>query len=299
MIGNKLATRNVMNNGGLLKGRYRILERPYGLRVVRNVRISLPQLGLAAIVLAGILTAVGFVIYGNEMGPHFIAVSIGILGEVTVVVLVLDRMASSQKMREWSFVESVVSHGVSACMVDLLRLCGVRWSPASFARNGARYEEFVRIARLHLANLRSNLEGLALGAEPERYEQARRIELRLAWLTDYLSQIPDGQRGPGAEYEIILSTMRLTGEFLQATSTAEFRTLFVTAGAIVTALGEIRSPQESDRAADKFWDARMRAQNEMLRLNPALGTGILYDIDQALAPVYFAIDYALWSSFDE
>jgi hypothetical protein len=184
--------------------------------------------------------------------------------------------------------------------VDLLRLCGVRWSPASFARNGARYEEFVRIARLHLANLQSNLEGLALGAEPGKYEQARRIELRLAWLTDYLSQIPDEQRRPGAEYEIVLSTMRLTGEFLQAaTSTAEFRTHFVTAGAIVMALGEIRSPQDSDRAADEFWHARMRAQNEMLRLNPALGTGILYDIDQALAPVYFAIDYALWSSFDK
>jgi hypothetical protein len=65
------------------------------------------------------------------------------------------------------------------------------------ARSGNihRYGEFVQITRLHLTNLRSNLEGPALGTEPGSYKRARQIEFRLAWLADYLSDFPDTSAG--------------------------------------------------------------------------------------------------------
>src|SRR5690349_10481796 len=115
-------------------------------------------LGFLALLSSAGLAALSFAVYGEEMGPHIFATIIGILGEAALVVLILDRMAASQKQREWRFVGAVVSHGVAACMVDLTRLYGVRWDLESYHVNSNRYSEFVQILRLHLANLRSNLE---------------------------------------------------------------------------------------------------------------------------------------------
>jgi hypothetical protein len=75
----------------------------------------------------------------------------------------------------------------------------------------------------NLANLRSNLEGLALGAKPDVYEQARKIERRVAWMANYLNDKPTRAARPQQwELETILSTMKLAGEFMQATVATEF-----------------------------------------------------------------------------
>jgi hypothetical protein len=269
-----------MNHDGSLEARHSMQERAQWLRAVWNARMLLRLLGLSALALAVILTAVGFVIYGKEMGPHIIAVSIGILGEAAVVVLVLDRVTGRQKKEEWSFVRRVVGHGASACMVDLLRFCCIRWSPKAFDANHERYDEFVRITRLHLANWRSNLEGLALGAEPGAYEQAWQIGFQLAWLADQLSQVPNCSRRPGPEYQIVLKTMHQIGEFLIALTREEFEDHLATARAIIKDLDRIRSPEESDEAADDFFHARQSAQEKLIRLKPTLGLGIWYDISQ-------------------
>jgi hypothetical protein len=258
-----------------------------------------------ALLLSAGLVVLSFVVYGKEMGPHVFATLIGILGEVALVVLVLDRMANSQKLREWSFVGTVVSHGVAACMVDLSRLYDVRWSQAAYRVNSDRYDEFVKILRLHLADLQSNLEGLALGAKPEVYEQARKIQRRIAWMANYLSNKPVSAALP-REWELgnILSTMKLAGEFMQATVAAEFTSNLSRAGDTMTNVGKIESPGKSNVAADRFGRLRMRCQTELLRRNPGVrpevlrgslstGIGIWFDIDQELAPFYFAIDFML------
>jgi hypothetical protein len=267
-------------------------------------------LGLLALLLSTGLAALSFVVYGEEMGPHIFATIIGILGEAALVVLVLDRMANSQKRREWRFVGTVVSHGVAACMVDLMRLYGTRWSSEAYRYNSGRYGEFMQMLRLHLANLQSNLEGLALGAEPDVYEQARKIERRVAWMANYLNDKPPSAARPQLwELEIILSTMKLAGKFMQATVAVEFTGNLIKADDAMTNLRKIESPEESDGAADRFWRLRMDSQNELLRLFPSLkpetlhhsqsaGIGIWYDIDQTLAPFYFAIDYMLFDRID-
>jgi hypothetical protein len=84
-----------------------------GLRNRLSVQLYL-FLGLLTILLSAGLAAISFMAYGKEMGPHIFATIIGILGEAALVVLVLDRMANSQKLREWRFVGTVVSHGVAA-----------------------------------------------------------------------------------------------------------------------------------------------------------------------------------------
>jgi hypothetical protein len=282
-----------MNTSSVSK-RFRVQGIRYWSVALKNTRLSLWQLGMSALALAAILVTVGFLLFGKDMGPHTIATAAGILGEAALVVLVLDRMANSQRKREWNFVGAVVSHGVAACMVDVVRLCCIRWSPQAYGANIARYGEFVQIARLHIMNLRSNLEGLALGAEPESYKQARRIEFRLAWLADYLSNIPGKPAKPGVELHLVDSTIKLIGQFFRTTNEVEFATVSSMVTSVIAADDPIRSPEGPGKAADEFFAARMRAQNEILRRHPAGETGIWYDIDQELAPIYFAIDYIMF-----
>jgi hypothetical protein len=203
-------------------------------------------------------------------------------------------MADTQRKHDWNFVQTLVGRGVAACMVDIVRLCCVRWSPRSYNANIHRYGEFAQIARLDVGNLRSNLEGLALIAEPKSYEQARRIERRLAWLADYLGDIPSKPAKPGVEFERVVETVRLIGDFLLGTAKAEFSADSSAANSIVAALGPIRSPEGPSEAADEFVDARYLVQTEILGRRPDGGRGIWYDIDQQLAPAYFAIDHILF-----
>jgi hypothetical protein len=97
---------------------------------------------------------------------------------------------------------------------------------------------------------------------------------------------------------------------MQATVAAGFKENLIKAGNAMADLREIESPEESDTAADKFWELRMDSQNELLSLYPNLkpetlrhgqsaGIGIWYDIDQTLAPFYFAIDYTLFDRIND
>ena len=226
-------------------------------------------------------------------------------------MLVLDRMAKSQQQREWRFVGTIVSHGVASCMVYLTRLYGIRWGPESFRAHSDRYDEFIQRLRLHLANLQSNLEGLALGAKPAVYEQARKIERRVAWMADYLSDKPSSGASPWqAELALVLSTVKPAGEFMQAAVTAEFTGNLIKAGDAMAHLIQIESPEKSNAAADRFWELRMHSQEEMLRRNPSIkpkmlhnipsdGLGIYYDTDDELAPFYFAIDFVLFDRISD
>jgi hypothetical protein len=263
--------------------------------VLRNARRPLRLAGISALALAAILIIIGFILYGAEMGPHTVATAAGILGEAALVVLVLDRVADTQRKHEWNFVRTLVSHGVAACMVDIVRLCCVRWSPKAYSANIDRYCEFVQIARLDVTSLRSNLEGLALSAEPESYKQARRIERRLAWLADYLGSIPSEPAKPGVEFQRVVETIKLIEEFFLRTAEVEFSADSSMANSVIATLDPIRSPEGPSEAADEFITTRHKAQTEILRRRSTGEIGIWYDIDQQLAPAYFAIDHALFA----
>jgi hypothetical protein len=254
--------------------------------------LSLRVLGAAAAGVAAVLTAVSFAVYGGEMGPHIIATVIAVLGEAALVVLVLDRVAKAQERKDWHFVEAVVCQGIAACMVDVVRLCAVRWNPLAFQVNIGRYYEFLETLRLHVADLRSNLEGLALGAEPHVYQQARLIERRVAWISSHLSPAPD-RPAPDPEYAMVADTIRIAGHLLEKSASSGFTPDIRNARSLATELGALDPFNGIQSADDRFWTFRLRIQDAVLRQS-ARERGIWYDIDQELATVYFAIDYVLF-----
>jgi hypothetical protein len=261
-------------------------------------RLSVRQLGVAALAVSLSLVVVGVAIYGGEMWPHLIAEAVGIFGETALVVLVLDRMSSSEGRREWRFVSTAAGHRMAACVTDVMRLCCVRWSPTAYEANIERYAEFTRIAKLHLEDLRNILTALALSSEPHGYERARRIELRLAWLVNYLGDVPGKPENPGPEYPIVVGTVKSVAEFLQFVASPEFLSDASAADCIVARLGGPKNPASSSSDAQEFVSLRLAAQDELLRMKAdgdAPVRGIFYDIDQELAHGYFAIDYTLLS----
>jgi hypothetical protein len=149
------------------------------------------------------------------MGPAIFAGVAGIFAEAALVVLVLDRVNRFQEARDWAFVRDIVGQRMAATMVDVMRLAGIRWSGAALHAERDRHAEFLEVAEVHLADLRSNLEGLAVRAEPADYRAARRVELRLAWLVRNLRTAPDDAIPPGGEWPIVLETSRAISRFLE------------------------------------------------------------------------------------
>jgi hypothetical protein len=250
------------------------------------------ELGLAVLTCSLVLLGVGVAVYGKEMGPHVIATVAGILGEAALVVLVLDRIARAQEKRDWRFVRQTIGQRMAACVVDVVRLCGVKWSPRAYAANIDRYREFVGIADLHLADLRSNVEGLALGAEPRDYDTARWVELRLAWLVQQARQLPGQPTPPTYDLTVLSETATAISAFLE-------RDPGFASNMASASEGVAKMRLEAPLDVDRFWSARMTAQSQLLTSpmqEHMTARGIWFDISGELAVRYFALDAALLKS---
>ena len=239
------------------------------------------------------LLGVGFVIYGHAFWAQLLATVTALLAETALVLLVLDRATKAQAERDWGFVREIVGARMAAAMVDIMRLCGVRFSPLAFRASGARYEEFVQLAELHLQDLRSNLEGLALRAEPSEYSEARRIEVRLAWLCGHLQDSLWRPSRPAIEERTVLvDTVVSIRRFLLRHDA--FKS---TIEAVETMVGTPRVVLWRD--PDRFWQTRLGLQQRLLDEYRELGSlprGIIADIDGTLALRYFAIDAAMMTT---
>lgn len=170
-----------------------------------------------------------------------------------------------------------------------MRLAGTRWSPIAFTANLERHGEFVRLAEIHLADLRSQLEGLAIRAEPGDYRDARRVELRLGWLVRYLRDSTTAATPPGAEWPVIIDTTRRIRTFLRQDASLK--------AAMAWADKFVAPPQMEDAVdLDAFWMERMTAQERLLESSRKASQsprGILFDIDGDVAVQYFALDAEL------
>lgn len=257
-----------------------------GAQTETNVGVA-TIFGLCALLVALTLFSVSYLIYDDEIGPHIYATLAGVFAEAALVVLVLDQISRNQERREWSFVRRAVGERIAAAMVDVMRLFVVRWSPMAYEANNARYDEFVTVAELHLADLRSNLQSLALGAEPRDYREARRIELRLAWLIRYLRVGTASPTHPDRELLFVVTeTARLTKNFLHRESRY--------APTLATAAQTVARTRVVD--ADAFFTARQEAQATVSQLevgDSRSPSGIMFDVEGELALKYFAIDSSL------
>jgi hypothetical protein len=200
-------------------------------------------------------------------------------------------LTQKQKQGEWAFVRKVVGQRMAACMVDILRLCCVRWSSIAYSSNVSRYGEFVHIAQMHFADLRSSIGGLALGAEPSDYEFARKMELRIGWMIDKFETKPEfPQEPPQWMHSIVLGTHKEIHQFLVAESGID------KVSKIVSEIEPSILDKTSIDDMNNFFFRRMAAQNELLKLQERSGSpaqGIWFDLDQELALGYFAIDSIL------
>jgi hypothetical protein len=266
-------------------------------------QITLNQFGAAALVGAALSIALGFTFRRREMAPHLYGGAAAILLEAALVVFVLDRLTDKKKHEEWAFVQDVVGRRMAACMVDILRLSGVHWSSAVYPGDPARYSEFVGIARLHFADLRSSIEGLALGAEPSDYREARKIELRIAWLIDKFGGVPDDFADlPQAVRIGVMETHDMVRLFLSGTGPtrktdaaieADLEEALETAAAIVRRIVVADPGRTFLENIGSFWTTRMSAQDELLTQRRYRVPGIWFDVDLELALGYFAIDSVL------
>jgi TIR domain len=201
-------------------------------------------------------------------------------------------LVQRQKQREWAFVrKKIVGQRMATCMVDILRLCCVRWSSSAYSSNVSRYNEFVNIAQVHFTDMRSSLEGLALDAEPSDYEFARKMELHIGWIIDKIGTKPEFPQEPlQAVYSIVLETHAAIYQFLVVESIVH---------KILKLVAEIEPSILHKTSIDdmnKFFSRRMAAQNELLKLqerNSSSVRGIWFDVDQELGLGYFVIDSIL------
>jgi hypothetical protein len=249
--------------------------------------------GVASFVLAVGLFATGAAVYGRDMGPAILGGIAGIFAEAALVVLLLDRVVRLQEARDWAFVRETMGERMAATMVDVMRLAGVRWSALALKANRDRHAEFVNVAEVHLADLRSNLEGLALRAEPADYRAARRVELRLAWLVRVLRPEPDEAVVPGPEWPIVIDTTRAIRAFLRRDEFPRSSTL--------PGHESVPGSQSQMQLMDVFWMERMRMQQRIhdSEMGEVASRGILFDIDGDLAITYFAIDAALIERYSQ
>ena len=252
-------------------------------------------LGVALNVGATWLTSKGFNPTGTPLGwimQHLpIALTCAGILLVLTILSVLDRLTQRQKQREWAFVRKIVGQRMATCMVDILRLCCVRWSSSAYRGNVSRYGEFVHTAQTHFADLRSSIEGLALGAEPGAYEFARKMELRISWIIDKIETKPEFPQGPPPEvYSVVLDTHAKIHQFLVAGSSIP------KISKIVAEIEPSILDKTSINDMNKFFSKRMAAQDELLKLqerNSSSVQGIWFDVDQELALGYFVIDSIL------
>jgi hypothetical protein len=260
-------------------------------------RFTASQAGLVALTIGAISTLVGLLLYGADMGPNLVAEASGVLVEVALVLLVLDRLAESFRRREWGFAQSEVGRRLAATMVDVMRLFSVRWSPTAYRHNLDRYVYFVELSQLHFSDLRSNIEAFAATSQPAMYEKSRRIELRLSWLIHRFREKPQMPYVTSEELSVVRETMSLVVDFLTGANGRMIHSQLTQAHTIVQDLADADGVEDIVDP-DIFTDLRMKAQNRLVHQrqnpqDPLPPSGIVYDIDHHLAVDYLAIDHSL------
>ncbi|KOU15019.1 hypothetical protein ACR3S4_28050 [Streptomyces sp. CH8.1] len=257
------------------------------------LRVTLTLVGACALA-GGIGLAVAGLFFLDGMTGNITGEAVGILIDIAIVSLVVERVASMQRRREWDFAYAALIESAAATFVDIMRLLYVRTSPSSFSANVDRYEEFIKIAALHASTLRSNIEGFATALAPEAHSLCRRTEQRMLWMIDRLAEPP---RAPVVE-DRYFSLMNGVAEELLAFSRKEggrrYRNERQAIDAALLAVGEFAGGSDNSRNLDDLWRYRLSVQSELLRSTQVDSgyavRGIRDDFDNRYSFGYFLLD---------
>jgi hypothetical protein len=152
--------------------------------------------GAVAFLLALAWSAIGLLLYGQDMTPNLLAELAGVSVEVAVAALIVDRLMSRHQRQQWDFAYRALAKQASEAFVDVMRLVDVRGSAAALPANLPRYGYFVQLGEQHLGDLRSHIESSATALDPHTHEQYRRVERRLSWCLGQLRTTPTHADSP-------------------------------------------------------------------------------------------------------
>ncbi|MFF0000734.1 hypothetical protein [Streptomyces avermitilis] len=231
------------------------------------------------------------------MTGNIVSEAVGILIDIAIVSLVVERIASMQRRREWDFAYAALMESTASTFVDVMRLLYVRTSPRAFSANIDRYGEFVKIATLHASTLRSNIEGFATALTPEAHSLCRRTEQRLLWMIDRLSERPPE---PVMEERHFSFMNGVAAEFLafsQKEGGQRYQSERQVIDAALQSIGEFRRGGGELRSFSDLMEYRLSVQSELLRsVQPdstlAVRT-IRDDFDNRYSFGYFLLDSEL------
>ncbi|NMO88658.1 hypothetical protein [Actinomycetospora sp. TBRC 11914] len=135
--------------------------------------------GVVALVLAVAVAIVGLFRFGRDLEANLWAGVAGLFLDIAVAALVINVLTRIEIRRRWHASYHALSGRFAACYVAAMRLFYIRIGPSVREANESRMPEFIEIFKLHLDDLRSNLEAFATLLEPDTYAECRAIEQRL------------------------------------------------------------------------------------------------------------------------
>lgn len=177
--------------------------------VERTTRAALYG-GASALLLGVGLAVAGVLAYGSNMTANLLAGFAGAAVEIAVAVLIIDRVTAARRRRQWAFAYDAMSDRLAVTFVDVMRILWIKFSEAAAAVNEERMPYFEQLAHLHLAELRSNIEGFATALEPRSHDLCRRVDRRLSWAIAQMIELPSGS----VRQREMVGLMRETGELL-------------------------------------------------------------------------------------
>lgn len=254
---------------------------------------TLASVGAIALASALLWSILGLVFYDTAMIPNLLAELAGTSAEVCIAILVIERIASTYRKRQWSYAYKALSDRAAMIFVDVMRLLSVRSSESGLEINGNRYEEFYELAGLHLAEYRSNIEGFAGLLEPDSHEALRRVDRWLSWAISKLGNKPTTATGRLEFADLMRETAITLERFLKDNGGPSYLS---ERDAVEAALQAARKESQNERVAGRrdILALRMSAQNKLLQ-NPGSPhpkpQGIWYDANNDLAVGYFLIDH--------
>jgi hypothetical protein len=245
--------------------------------------------GIVSLILAGISTIVGLFLFGvANMMPNLLAELTGVGLEVAIAALVIERLTTIHKRREWDFAYQELPRYATQPFVDIMRLLFLARSVQNQALP-ERYQYFVRRAERHLSDLQSNIEVSGIALDSKTYRLARQIERRLSWSLDHL-QDPLYSDSEREIMEKMFEASKLVLELLQVKN--QYDDKLSMARSTVTA---INAPTANHtKASSLFMNARLDAQTRYLETVPhGTALSIAGDVDNDLSIDYFLLDHYL------
>lgn len=135
--------------------------------------------GVIALLLAVAVATVGLFRFGRDLETNLWAGVAGLFLDIAVAALVINVLTRIEIRRRWHASYHALSGRFTACYVAGIRLFYIRIGRSAHEADESQVPEFIEIFKLHLDDLRSNLEAFATLLEPDTYAECRAIEQRL------------------------------------------------------------------------------------------------------------------------